>query len=231
MSGKPTIIDEARNISFTIYRILPFIVVAFFFISSILSGDVSGFLILVGVILSSVITILASKSQYLLTSIYDSKIKDLWDKIPAAKKTTGNTGLTDADKQQRITESIKYCNWFTLGNSPLSYLPLSTHIYWFLSAYFFYVISINGVLAKNWFLLLTMSVLLYVDGYYNREACIGNYIIVPIIIGIVSGVSWAAIIGPKNHMIPLLSKKSQCSAQQSRYSCRIKRTGQVVNTQ
>jgi hypothetical protein len=235
MSGKPTIIDEARHISFTIYRILPFIVVAFFFISSILSGDVSGFLILVGVILSSVITILASKSQYLLTSIYDSKthtlVADLNKKLSSTEQIAVDAAGKATDKEDAIKKSIKYCNWFTLGNSPLSYLPLSTHIYWFLSAYFFYVMGINGVLAKNWFLLLTMSVLLYVDGYYNREACIGNYIVVPILIGIISGVSWAAIVGPKNHMIPLLSKKSQCSAQQSRYSCRIKRTGQVVNTQ
>ena len=225
MAATPsTIISETRLFLFTIYRILPFIIVAYFFISSIFSGDVSGFLILVGILLSSIITILASRTQYFMNGIFDNKIKVSWDSIPDGKKTTG------ADPKQKIIESLKYCNWFTIGNNPISYLPLSTHIYWFLYSYFFYVMGINDVLAKNWFLLLVMSGLLFVDGYYNREACIGNYVIVPILFGIVSGVSWAAIVGPKNHMIPLLSQKTQCSAQTSRYSCRIKRTGQVINT-
>ena len=224
------IIDEFRNFSFTIYRILPFIVVAFFFISSILSGDVSGFLILVGVILSCVITLLASKTQYVLNEIYEKKIKELWSKIPESEKDTTNNGSTDLKKQERIIDSLKYCNQFVLGKNPVSYLPLSTHIYWFLSAYFVYVMSINDVLARNWFLLLSMSVLLFIDGYYNNTACVGNFIAIPAIIGAVTGVIWAVIVGPKNHMIPLLSTKNQCSAQTSRYSCRIKRTGQIVNT-
>ena len=224
------IIDEFRNFSFTIYRILPFIVVAFFFISSILSGDVSGFLILVGVILSCVITLLASKTQYVLNEIYEKKINELWSKIPESEKDTTNNGSTDLKKQERIIDSLKYCNQFVLGKNPVSYLPLSTHIYWFLSAYFVYVMSINDVLARNWFLLLSMSVLLFIDGYYNNTACVGNFIAIPAIIGAVTGVIWAVIVGPKNHMIPLLSTKNQCSAQTSRYSCRIKRTGQIVNT-
>ena len=225
------IIDEFRNFSFTIYRILPFIVVAFFFISSILSGDVSGFLILVGVILSSVITLLASKTQYVLNEIYENKIKELWSKIPESTNRTANLNDDSSEnRQKKIIYSLKYCNQFVLGKNPVSYLPLSTHIYWFLSAYFVYVMSINDVLARNWFLLLSMSVLLFIDGYYNNTACVGNFIAIPAIIGAVSGIIWAVIVGPKNHMIPLLSKKNQCGAQTSRYSCRIKRTGQIVNT-
>lgn len=218
-------VSESRMFLFTIYRILPFIIVAYFFISAIFSGDVSGFLILVGILLSSIVTILASRTQYFMNGIYNNKIETSWNNIPDSKKTTGTT-----DPKQKIIDSLKYCNWFTIGNNPISYLPLSTHIYWFLYSYFFYVMGINDVLAKNWFLLLVMSGLLFVDGYYNREACIGNYVIVPILFGIISGVSWAVIVGPKNHMIPLLSQKTQCSAQTSRYNCRIKRTGQIINT-
>ena len=75
-------------------------------------------------------------------------------------------------------------------------------------------------------------------GCYDIRCCISGIkmrhgtpiVLVPIIIGVISGVGWAVIVGPKNHMIPLLSKKSQCSAQTSRYNCRIKRTGQIINT-
>lgn len=205
---------DFRNISFITYRILPFIIVAYFFISSILSGDLSGFLILVGIVLSSLITIIISKSQYIIDNIFG--LQQNMQGSPISETT--------------IAESLAKCNLITIGETPLSYLPLSTHTYFFLFGYFVYVMSINLVLARNWFLLLIMSFLLFVDGYYNYSACVGKMVLVPIIIGAVSGVSWAAIIGPKNHMIPLLSKKSQCSAHQSRYSCRIKRTGQVVNT-
>jgi hypothetical protein len=192
---------------------------------------VSGFLILVGVILSCVITLLASKTQYVLNEIYENKIKDLWDNIPVSNKTAIQNDISSENKQKKIIDSLKYCNQFVLGKTPVSYLPLSTHIYWFLSAYFVYVMSINDVLARNWFLLLSMSVLLFIDGYYNNTACVGIFIAIPAIIGAVTGVIWAVIVGPKNHMIPLLSKKNQCGAQTSRYSCRIKRTGQIVNTQ
>jgi hypothetical protein len=212
-----TLAKDFRNISFITYRILPFIIVAYFFISSILSGDLSGFLILVGIILSSLITIIVSKSQYIIDNIFGFQISV--------------SSLTASASETTIAESLAKCNFITIGETPLSYLPLSTHIYFFLFGYFCYVIGVNGVFARNWFLILIMSILLSLDGYYNFNACVGNLVLVPIIIGVISGVGWAVIVGPKNHMIPLISTKSQCSAQQSRYSCRIKRTGQIVNTQ
>jgi hypothetical protein len=205
---------DFRNISFITYRILPFIIVAYFFISSILSGDLSGFLILVGIILSSLITIIVSKSQYIIDNLFGFQ--------------GNNPG--SATPETTIAETLAKCNLITIGETPLSYLPLSTHIYFFLFGYFCYVIGTNGVFARNWFLVLIMSILLSVDGYYNYSACVGNLVLVPIIIGVLSGVGWAVIVGPKNHMIPLLSKKTQCSAQTSRYNCRIKRTGQIINT-
>jgi hypothetical protein len=226
-----SIAEEFKKFAFTVYRILPFIVVSFFFISAILSGDLSGFLILVGIILSSVITIIVSKTEYFLSGIFSEKTSSLYDNLPEDIKnfTTGETDNTS--NKAKIIKSLKHCNMFSLGESPVSYLPLSTHAYWFLFGYFIYVMKINNVLTKNWFLMLLMSCLLFVDGYYNRDACVGNYILAPIAIGMISGVCWALIIGPKNHMIPMLSKNSQCSAQASKYNCRIKRTGNVVSTQ
>ena len=67
-------VSESRMFLFTIYRILPFIIVAYFFISAIFSGDVSGFLILVGILLSSIVTILASRTQFFMNGIYNNKI-------------------------------------------------------------------------------------------------------------------------------------------------------------
>jgi hypothetical protein len=225
-----TIAGDFKYLLFTIYRILPFVVVAFFFISAIISGDLSGFLILVGIILSSVITIVVSKTQYLMDGIFNEKINGLYDNLPQNIKDFA-TGETPNDSNKaKIIKSLKHCNVFSLGESPLSYLPLSTHTYWFVFGYFVFVMATNNVLAKNWFLLLTMVVTLFVDAYYNRDACVGNYIVAPILIGLISGISWALIVGPKNHMIPMVSKSSQCGAQKSKFSCRIKRTGELIST-
>ena len=203
-----TLVEDFKHLSFVGYRILPFVIICYFFISAILSGDLSGFLILVGIVLSSIITIIVSKSQFIFDGL----------------------SSIDTDNNDTIETRLVKCNFITFGKSPLSYLPLSTHIYWFLSAYFVYVMGINNVLARNWFLLLVMSLLLSVDVYYNINICVGKFVFVPAIIGAAAGIGWAVIVGPKNHMIPLLSTKNQCSAQTSRYNCRIKRTGQIVNT-
>jgi hypothetical protein len=209
--------EDFRHFLFIIYRILPFVVVAYFFITAILSGDLSGFLILVGLILFSIITILVSKTEYMIDLIFNNY-------------NSNNTTNTIDGKMNFISTKLSQCNFITLGGSPLSYLPLSTYTYWFLFGYFVYVMNLNNVLAKNWGLMLVMTILLFIDGYYNFSACVGSYIWIPSLIGVLSGVFWANIIGAKNHMIPMLSRKSQCSAQASRYSCRIKRTGQIVST-
>ena len=210
--------EDFRHLLFIIYRILPFVVVAYFFITAILSGDLSGFLILVGLIMFSIITILVSKTEYMIDLIFNNY-------------SAGNTnGANTIDgKMEVISKKLSQCNFITLGGSPLSYLPLSTYTYWFIFGYFVYVMNLNNVLAKNWGLMITMTILLVVDGYYNFSACVGSYILIPSIIGVLSGVMWAYIIGAKNHMIPMVSRKSQCGAQASRYSCRIKRTGQIVS--
>lgn len=52
---------DFKEFLFLIYQIMPFIIVAFLIISSLFSGELSGFLVLVGLIISSFITIGISK--------------------------------------------------------------------------------------------------------------------------------------------------------------------------
>lgn len=217
-----------KSFAFTFSFIFPFIITTFFLISSLLSSSATGFFVLIGILLSSVITIIVSKTDFILNGIYDGKVKDLYNNLPDNIKNF-NTGELNPNKD-KIIKSLKHCNVFSLGETPLSYLPLSTHIYWFIFGYFVYVMFINNVLAKNWFLLMSLSGLLIVDGYYRRDACVGNYVVFPMIIGLLSGIGWALTIGPKNHMIPSVSQKTQCSAQQSRFNCRIKRTGEIISS-
>ena len=52
-----------KELLILIYRMMPFIIVAFLVISSLFSGEISGFLVLVGIMLSSLITIGISQMQ------------------------------------------------------------------------------------------------------------------------------------------------------------------------
>ena len=54
---------DFKELLILIYRMMPFIIVAFLVISSLFSGEISGFLVLVGIMLSSLITIGISQMQ------------------------------------------------------------------------------------------------------------------------------------------------------------------------
>ena len=217
-----SIISEFKFFAFTFFNILPFVITTFFLISSIISSTTSGFFVLVGIILSSIITILVSKTDFVLNGVYNSKVSTLYENLPQNIQNfvTGETLNSNKDK---VIKSLKHCNVFTLGMSPISYLPLSTHIFWFIFGYFLYVLFINNILANNWFLLTSLSALLFFDAFYKRDACVGNFIFLPIFIGLLSGIAWAFFLPQKSHMVPSLSTQSQCSANKTRFNCKIKR--------
>lgn len=184
---------------FLIYRMMPFIIVAFLVISSLFSGELSGFLLLVGIMVSSLITIGVSHMP---------SIKKIWD-----------------SNEQQMAE----CSLLTLNNSVLSYLPLSTHTFAFIFGYFIYVIVTNRIVIKNWLLIAMITVLVFADVLYNFNKCAQQYVLIPLIIGVFSGVIWATMIGKKNQMIPQEDIASKCEVTKGLYKCKIKRTGQVVS--
>ena len=79
-----TLVEDFKHLSFVGYRILPFVIICYFFISAILSGDLSGFLILVGIVLSSIITIIVSKSQFIFDGLNSMDTND--DNIETLEK-------------------------------------------------------------------------------------------------------------------------------------------------
>lgn len=122
---------------------MPFIIVAFLVITSLFSGELSGFLVLVGILLSSLLTIGASNFSF------------VQDKV-----------LADKDK-------ILECSILTINGGPLSYLPLSTHIFTFIWGYFIYAITKNSVVTNNGFLIALMTILVAIDLGYNWTSCCG----------------------------------------------------------
>ena len=194
---------EISGLFFLIYRMMPFMLVAFLVISSLFSGELSGFLLLVGIMLSSLITIGVSHMPF---------VKEVWQ--------TENSNM-----MQKMAE----CSLITMNDTVLSYLPLSTHTFSFIFGYFIYVIVTNKLVVKNALLIAMVTILVFIDIAYNFNSCAGQFVIIPLIIGVFSGMIWAVILGKKNQMIPQEDGASKCSVTKGMYRCKIKRTGQIVS--
>ena len=180
---------------------MPFMIVSFLVISSLFSGELSGFLLLVGIMLSSLITIGISH-------------------MPFLKEENANSG--------KMNEMME-CSLLTLNDSVLSYLPLSTHTFAFIFGYFIYILVTNKLFMKNGLLIAMITILLFFDILYNLINCAKIYVVIPLIIGVFSGVVWAVILGTTNQMIPQEDVGSKCSVTKGMYRCKIKRTGQIVS--
>ena len=181
---------------------MPFMIVSFLVISSLFSGELSGFLLLVGIMLSSLITIGISH-------------------MPFLKEEN-----TNSDK---MMNKMMECSLLTLNDSVLSYLPLSTHTFAFIFGYFIYILVTNKLFMKNGLLIAMITILLFFDILYNLINCAKIYVVIPLIIGVFSGVVWAVILGTTNQMIPQEDVGSKCSVTKGMYRCKIKRTGQIVS--
>ncbi len=173
---------------------MPFIMVSFLVIQSLFTNDMSGFFILVGLLLTSVITIVISKTQFVT-----------------------NSGVIE-------DEMLRKCNLITLGNQVLSYLPLSTHTFAYILTYFIYITIYHKIASKNLFLLSILSLILALDVVFNFKNCAKHLVIIPLLIGALSGLMWASVIGPKNHMVPQKDEKSSCGVNKNVYNCKIKRS-------
>jgi hypothetical protein len=197
---------DLSEFAFMIYRILPFIIVSYFVISSFFGNDFSGFLVFLGILFSSVLTIFASKSDIVKNGL------------------TKEFGPTP----QALMKHFERCNLIMVGDSPLSFLPLSTHTYCFIFGYFLMVLNAAKSFSNNWLLLLILLLLIGFDIYYNISSCVGIYIWIPVIIGLLSGVLWAIIIGKKNHMIPKKANTT-CSMDSSKnYKCTLNKNGTLL---
>jgi len=193
---------DFKGLLFLIYRMMPFMIVSFLVISSLFSGELSGFLLLVGIMLSSLITIGISH-------------------MPFLKEEN-----TNSDK---MMNKMMECSLLTLNDSVLSYLPLSTHTFAFIFGYFIYILVTNKLFMKNGLLIAMITILLFFDILYNLINCAKIYVVIPLIIGVFSGVVWAVILGTTNQMIPQEDVGSKCSVTKGMYRCKIKRTGQIVS--
>ena len=195
-----------KDLLFITYRIMPFIMVSFLVISSLFTGELSGLLVLVGLLLTSMITIGISQMPFIKSRYHG-----------------------DASEASAYT-LLKQCNLITMDNQLLSYLPLSTHTIAYIFGYFIYVIVTNRLSQSNGGIIAILTILLAIDIVYNFKNCAGEFVFIPLIIGLLGGVTWGVIVGKKNQMIPKSEGSSKCSVTKGLYKCKIKKTGQVINS-
>lgn len=197
--------SDIGQFAFVTYRIFPFILVSYFVMSTLLGNDFSGFLVFLGILFTSLITIGIGKIN---------SVKNLM--------------FYDKTNATNIIAKLKTCNLIMLGHEPLSYLPLSTHTFAFALGYFSYVIKKTSTTDANLLSLLFLSFLVIGDTIYNVKICYGMATFIPLSIGLVGGTLWALSIGKKNWMVPRRTTNEKCSTKDMKYKCQLSTTGQLI---
>ncbi len=109
----------------------------------------------------------------------------------------------------------------------ISNLPLSTSTFAYMLGYFVYVIVKNDIASSNILLLLALSAILGGDVLYQLSRSNTNAVVSGII-GLLLGVSWAAMMPKSMQMVPQSYDQTKCNVKKGIYNCRIRRTGEVV---
>jgi hypothetical protein len=204
---------DILNFMLWIYKILPFILVSYFIISSFLGNDFSGFLVFLGILLSSFVTFIIGEIPSIRAML---------------EKSLGTPG--DNNYVNKINE-YKILKFGESGN-PYTLFPLGTNTFSFILGYFLMVLSMRGrksskQFSENWLLISVLSALLAFDISTNSKY-IGGLVIFPVGIGLIMGAIWAIMIGKKNHMIPKKAT-TKCSMNTSKkYKCVLNKNGTIL---
>lgn len=205
-----------QHLGFITYKIMPFIIIAYLVISSLLSGTTKGFHLLAGIMITNVIVIMVSR-------------------IPQIQKYMFNDSEGNEIDSVEYLQNMQKCNLITMDmGTPLSYLPLSSSIISFVFAYFIHIIRTateggknisRSVAGKNAGLILMLSILFLYDIYYHLTTCnaVGMSVFIPVLIGIFMGIIWAASTDDANRMgVAGTPQSEKCSTTDSGiYRCNI----------
>ncbi len=188
------------SILYLFFRLAPFIIVSYFGLQSIFNQDLKGVIFLIGLLVTSVITVIVGNI------------------LPMQTKNDGV--MSDFAR--------KICNQLTIGsNGPVSKLPLSQTVFGYTLAYLSYFIGINNLTSQNIPTFIIFPLLIVADIIWNTtHGCSTNILLLTsLIIGGVLGTLWGMIIEATN--VPGLayfsgiSNKDVCSRPtKSLYRCR-----------
>ena len=191
---------ESKQLFFMFYRILPFVLISFFSLYSLLQQNIAGLILIIGALMSSVITIIISNMEVLKTMI--------------VKYQKSKTGAPETDLNAHSVYRDAYCNMLTYNNEIISYLPLSTHTIAFIVGY------MSIIASDNMLLLTTLIIFLIIDVGFNFLHCTSFLILIPLVVGGLCGYGWGISTGAKNFAI----STPTCSANTTKktFNCRKK---------
>ena len=212
-----------------IFRLMPFMIVAYYVISGIFDANFKAFMVFMGILFSTLITTGISRMDSVKNAIF--------------KPSNSSNGLTDAD----VVNQIKTFSIFNISSEPISYLPLSVNIYSFLLVYYSFIMfsydfskkksgrfdankrEKKDTGNKNWLLIVALILILIFEAFYFVGVSKNNImIIIPAIIGVLTGVTWPLLIGKANWSIPKADSNATCSLSSAKYSCKLSTSGTLI---
>jgi len=186
------------------YRILPFVLVSFFSLYSLLQKNSAGITLVLGALMSSVFTIIISNMEVIKSMI----IKYQKEKM----------GAPETDAAAHIAYRDAYCNMLTINNEIVSYLPLSTHTIAFIVGY------MSIIASDNVGLLIALVAFLIIDVGFNFLHCTPwILLLIPLVVGGFCGYGWGQATGAKSLAITTPS----CSANTTKKTFNCRRKGLV----
>lgn len=213
------------NAFLTIFRLMPFMIVAYFVISGIFDANFKAFMVFMGILFSTLITTGISRMDSVKNAIFKS------------------SNPTNPPTNAEVVEQIKSYSIFNISSEPISYLPLSVNIYSFLLIYYSFIMfsydsskskkinkaNIKSVGNKNWLLIAALSLLLIFEAIYFVGVSKNMLMFfIPAIIGVLTGVTWPLLIGKANWSIPKADSNATCGLSNANYSCKLSTSGTLI---
>ena len=205
----------------TIFRLMPFMIVAYYVISGIFDANFKAFMVFMGILFSTLITTGVSRMDSVKSILFKSNV------------------ITDAD----VVNQIKTFSIFNISSEPISYLPLSVNIYSFLLVYYTFIMFSydfnkdmtkntairRSVGYKNWLLITVLILILIFEAIYFVGVSKNILMfIIPAIIGVITGVIWPLLIGKANWSIPKADSNATCGLSSANYSCKLSTSGTLI---
>ena len=178
------------NVIYLFLRLSPFIIVGYFILQSLFESSTKGLFYLAGLLITTIFTILASRSEMF----------------------KGDQNLS--------------CRGATLGNGPISYLPLSQMTLAYSFVYVLTIVLKYGTLTMNIGTISTFTILILADWFGNRSCItVMPNLLVTWIIAVGIGYMWTTYLMNTGYDIVFfqgISDANVCKMNTSNFRCRLK---------
>ena len=188
-----------------------FILIAFFALSALFTGDSSPALVFFGALIGMIVPIFVENLPFVANMLSTDNIK------------------------------LIKCYGQPLFGDTVYKLPLSMYVFAYLCGYFIIVFSQNKIwssINNTLIFLALLGVTLY-EGYRIIIACFDastsstSIVILTSLIGLIWGLIWAAIVGKKNQYKPGVASMGKCNLNKdgstnTKYQCSLKTNGELI---